>query len=211
MDDNYKGFKLRDFDDICDEDQYDKLEAENNITECLMIHNKKNWDKIRGGKYTRFDIDYSFPDNDYIKHLPLCECGLPCDIKKNEDKNYLFFRCAKKNMWDKFKEDFEIYEEPCNFFMEYIIDKPLKLEEQNRRKILKELFKNSYWLRNVEVNDDTYPHQCIGGCCRTSKSIKLTYLNEKRNLCFDCFIDKNEKLEKKYNQNILNILLLENT
>jgi hypothetical protein len=114
-------------------------------------------------------------------------------------------------MWDKFKEDFEIYEEPCNFFMEYIIDKPLKLEEQNRRKILKELFKNSYWLRNVEVNDDTYPHQCIGGCCRTSKSIKLTYLNEKRNLCFDCFIDKNEKLEKKYNQNILNILLLENT
>lgn len=200
--DSYKSFKLRDFDDICDEDQYDKLEAENNITECLMLHNKDTWDKIRGGKYTRFDIEYRFPDNDYIKQLPLCKCGLPCDIRKNEDKNYLFFRCAKKNMWDKFKEDFEIDEEPCNFFMEYTKDKPLKLEEQNRSKNLKELFKKSYWLKNVEVNDETYPHQCIGGCGRTSKSIKLTYFDEKRNLCFDCFIDKNEELAKKYNQYI---------
>jgi hypothetical protein len=199
---SYKGFKLRDFDDICDEYQYDRLEAENNITECLMIHNKNTWDKIRGGKYTRFDIEYSFPDNDYIKHLPLCKCGLPCDIRKNEDKNYLFFRCAKKNMWNKFKEDFEIDEEPCNFFMEYTKDKPLKLEEQNRSKNLKELFKKSYWLKNIEVNDETYPHQCIGGCGRTSQSIKLTYFDEKRNLCFDCFIDKNEELEKKYNQYI---------
>jgi len=64
--DSYKDLKLRDFNDICDEDQYDKLEAENNITECLMLHNKETWYKIRGGKYTRFDIEYSFPDNDYI-------------------------------------------------------------------------------------------------------------------------------------------------
>lgn len=61
----------------------------------------------------------------------------------------------------------------------------------------KELFKKSYWLKNVEVNDETYPHQCIGGCGRTSKSIKLTYFDEKRNLCFDCFIDKNDELAKK--------------
>ncbi len=198
----YKGFKLRAFDDIFDEYQYDILEAENNITECLMIHNKKTWYKIRGGKYTRFDIEYSLPVNDYIKQLPLCKCGLPCDIKKNEDKNYLFFRCAKKNMWNKFKEDFEIDEEPCNFFMEYTKDKSLKLEEQNRNKTLKELFKKSYWLKNIEVNDETYPQRCIGGCGRTSKSIKLDYFDEKRNLCFDCFIDKNEDLKKKYVQYI---------
>lgn len=37
---NYKGFKLRDFNDECDEYQYDNLYAENNIAECLMIHNK---------------------------------------------------------------------------------------------------------------------------------------------------------------------------
>jgi hypothetical protein len=77
-------------------------------------------------------------------------------------------------------------------------DKPLILEQQNRSKNLKELFKKSYWLKNVEVNDETYPYQCIGGCGRTSKSIKLTYFDEKRNLCFDCFIDKNDELAKKY-------------
>jgi hypothetical protein len=86
--------------------------------------------------------------------------------------------------------------------MEYTKDNPLKLEEQNRSNNLKELFKKSYWLKNVEVNDETYPHECIGCCGRTSKSIKLTYFDEKRNLCFDCFIDKNEELAKKYNQYI---------
>ena len=200
---SYKSFKLRDFDNTCDEDQHNKLEAENNIAECLMMHNKEKWGKIRGGKYTRFDINYTFPDNQYIRHLPLCKCNLPCDIRKNEDKNYLFFRCAKKNMWDKFKEDFEIDDEPCNFFMEYTKDKPLKLEEQNRSKNIKELFKKSHWLKNVEVNDETYPRQCIGGCGRTSVSIKLSWSNEKRNLCFDCFKDKHDELAKKYDNNIL--------
>ena len=63
---------------------------------------------------------------------------------------------------------------------------------------MKELFKKSYWLKNVEVNEDNYPKQCVGGCFKTSKSIKLTYFNYKRNLCYDCFIDKNEELSKKY-------------
>lgn len=194
----YTIFKLRDFNDECEEYKYSKLEAENNITECLMIHNKDTWDKIRGGKYTRFDVEYKYPMNDYIKDLPLCKCGLPCDIRKNEDKNYLFFRCAKKNMWKEFKEIFDIEDEPCNYFMEYTKDKQLKLEQEDRSETLKELFKKSFWLNNVEINDENYPYQCIGGCGRTSKSKKLSYKNEKRNLCFDCFIEKNEELSKKY-------------
>ena len=79
-----------------EDDDYDNLFAENNITECLMLNNKDNWKKIRGGKYTRFDIEYTLPINDYIKNLPLCNCGLPCDIKKNDEHNFLYFRCAKK-------------------------------------------------------------------------------------------------------------------
>ena len=79
-------------------DYFDKLEAENNIAECLMIHNKDEWNKIRGGKYTRFDIEYKYPDNDYIKDLPLCKCGLhhiyhgtSCKICfKKELKTYSF-------------------------------------------------------------------------------------------------------------------------
>jgi hypothetical protein len=44
-----------------------------------------------------------------------------------------------------------------------------------------------------------YPKQCVGGCNRTSESIKLTYANQKRNLCFDCFIEKNEELKNNHN------------
>ena len=201
---NYKGFKLRDFNDECDEYQYDNLYAENNIAECLMIHNKDEWNKIRGGKYTRFDIEYKYPDNDYIKDLPLCKCGLPCDIKKNEDKNYLYFRCAKKNMWDKLREEFDIDDEPCNFFMEYTKDKQLKLNEnkrfEDRNKNLKELFKKSYWLKNIQECDDDEPEVCVGGCNKGYSYKKISYSYKERNLCYDCFIDKNEELAKKYNQ-----------
>jgi hypothetical protein len=199
----YQSLKLKAFNDEYEESQYDNLYAENNVTECLMIHNEEDWNKIRGGKYTRFDVEYKFPENNYIKDLPLCNCGLPCDIKKNEDKNYLFFRCAKKNMWDKFKQDFDINDQACDFFMEYTKDKKIKIEEQykfqERSKTLKELFKKSNWLKNIELNDDCYPNQCVGGCNRSSASIKLTFSNKKRNLCFDCFIDKNIELKEKYN------------
>lgn len=204
---NYKRFtlrdKLRDFNDESEEYQYDNLCAETNIAECLMIHKKNQWEKIRGGKYTRFDVEYKYPNNDYIKDLPLCHCGLPCDIRINEDKNYLYFRCAKKNLWDKLREEFDIYDEPCSFFMEYTKDKTLKVQEnkqlQERSKTIKGLFKKSFWLKNVEIHDEKYPNQCVGGCFRTSKSMKLSYNCEQRNLCFDCFIEQNDILANKYN------------
>jgi hypothetical protein len=198
----YKPYKLKRFDNEIGDDEYNGKDVENNITECLMIHNKETWNKIRGGKYTHFNVTYKFPINDNIQNLPICKCGLPCDVKKNKENNYLFFRCAKKNMWEEFKEQFDIDEESCNFYMEYSRDKPFKLEEtkkfEDRKGILKELFKKSSWLNNVEINDETYPKQCIGECNRTSKSIKLYFENKQRNLCYDCFIDKNEELSKKY-------------
>ena len=185
-----------------DDGEYDNLEAENNITECLMINNKDNWEKIRGGKYIRF-IDYKFPINEYVKELPICKCGVPCDIKKNEDKNYLFFRCSKKNMWDSFKELFDIYEEPCNFYMEYSKDKQFRLEEtkkfEDRNKMIKELFKKSFWLENIPEFVDTEPDVCIGGCNKGYCYNRISYNYKQRNLCYDCFIDKNEELTKKYN------------
>ena len=181
---------------------YDNLEAENNITECLMINNKDNWEKIRGGKYTRF-IEYKFPINEYVKELPICKCGIPCDIKKNEDKNYLFFRCAKKNMWDSLKEQFDIDEEPCNFYMEYSKDKQFRFEEttkfEDRNKTLKELFKKSYWLKNIPECNNTELDFCIGGCNKGDGYNKISYRYKERNLCYDCFINKNEELTKKYN------------
>jgi len=106
-------------------------------------------------------------------------------------------------MWESLKDQFDIDEEPCNFYMEYTTDKQFRIEETNkfqeRKNTLKELFKKAFWLENVEIDDEDEPYQCVGGCNRRSTSIKLTYHNEKRNLCFDCFINKNEELSKKYN------------
>jgi len=188
--DSYNGFKLRDFD--VNNEYSDNLEAENTIAECFMIHHKE-WQKIKGGKYTRFDIDYTFPENEYLKQLPLCNCGLPCDIKKN-DNNFLFFRCAKKNMWGKMKEEFGI-EDPCTFFMEYTKDKQLRMNEmkqfEDRKIILKELFKKSSWLEKVDIG-----YSCIG--CGSTTKATINYSNQPRTICYDCFINKNEEIAKKY-------------
>ena len=119
-------------------------ETENFIAECMMIgkgndgeyiHDFKD---IRGGKYTRFDCKYKFPDNyyiPYIKELPLCHCGLPCDVRKKDENDYLFFRCPKKNFWSKCKEYFDITDEPCSFFKKYTLDKNLKLQEEEKNNL----------------------------------------------------------------------------
>ena len=203
---DYMGLKLKDFNNECEVYNDDCLDAETNIVECLMIHNKDKWNNFRGGKYTRFDIDYKYPNNNYIKGLPLCKCGLPCDIRKNDDKEYLFFRCAKKNMWDKLKNEFDVDDSPCNFFMEYTKDKQLKLEEKNkfeeRKNILKKLFKKSYWLKNINnYEEDENGGQCVGGCGSSRKTKMISNYGEKICLCYDCFIDKNNELSKKYINN----------
>lgn len=97
----------------------------NFITEWMMlgkddgeyVHDFKN---IRGGKYVRFDCEYKFPVNDYIKNLPLCHCDLPCDVRKRDGNNYLFFRCPKKNFYSNFRDEFGIKDEPCSFYQKYI-------------------------------------------------------------------------------------------
>jgi len=190
-------------------DYFDKLEAENNIAECMMIHDKYNWEKIRGGKYTKFNCDYKFPINNYIKELPMCKCGVPCDIKKNDDKNYLFFRCAKKNMWENFKDVFDIEDEPCNFYMEYITDIEFRIDEKKRvanyKETFSDLIKKSFWLNNIACEiDDTVP-QCVS-CnkyvwCDRYREFNdngIEYGNERRLLCRNCFVNKNEELSQKY-------------
>ena len=60
----------------------------------------QKWSKISiiNLKGSLKSINYEFPNNDYIKGLPLCNCGLPCDVKKNINKNRLYFRCAKHSI-----------------------------------------------------------------------------------------------------------------
>ena len=77
------------------------LDEENFMVEWFM--NKKYGfncfpDNVRGGKYTNITNTYKeIYDKKYYNNLPLCKCGLPCDINKTEgeDGNF-FYRCPKK-------------------------------------------------------------------------------------------------------------------
>ncbi len=194
---------LEEFNNLDEEDdeldKYDNLFAENNITECLMLNNKDNWQKIRGGKYNRFNIEYTLPINEYIKNLPLCNCGLPCDIKKNDEHNYLYFRCAKKNMWSAMKEMFDIQDEPCKYFMKYTKDIEYKIYYDKKKKTISDLVNKSYWLKQLVGGQYSY---CVGGCGKEyDEDNTIRYSRRAINLCFDCFINKNDELSKKYNIN----------
>ena len=65
---------------------------------------------------------------------------------------------------------------------------------------IKELFKTSPWLKRVEITG----LECVGGCGKTDRSMKMFYKGKKRNLCLDCFIDKNEELSRRYSLPVLN-------
>ena len=187
-----KEFNIDEYDDEYD----DNLFVENNITECLMLNSKDNWKKIRGGKYTRFDIEYTLPINEYIKNLPLCNCGLPCDIKKNDEHNYLYFRCAKKNMWSTMKEKFDIQDEPCKYFMKYTKDIEYKLYYEQLKKKMNDLVNKSYWLKQLV---GAQYELCVGGCGKEyDGNNTIRYARRAINLCFDCFINKNKELSKKF-------------
>ena len=179
-----------------DDDEYEHLFIENNITECLILNNKGNWKKIRGGKYTRFDVEYALPINEYIKNLPLCHCGLPCDIKKNEEHNYLYFRCAKKNMWSDMKEEFDIQDEPCKYFMKYTKDIEYKIYYDKKKKFIRDLVNKSYWLWKLVGGQYEF---CVGGCGKEyDEDNTIRYSRRAINLCFDCFINKYDELSNKY-------------
>ena len=71
-----------------------------------MLHKKEDWVLVRGGKYTNDNKSYIFPEKTLGKEIPICKCGFPCDIRHHKD-NYLYFRCAKKNIWEHIKDKFD--------------------------------------------------------------------------------------------------------
>ena len=177
-----------------EEENFDYLWTENFITEKLMIDNQDG-KNIRGGKYTKFNTEYCFPSNNLVKELPNCHCGFPCDIRKNDDENYLYFRCAKKNMWDKLIEEFEIEDVSCNFFMKYINDTSYNTEYEHRKERIKQLLKISGWLQNLVGCQHEF---CIGGCGKTyDGTYSIRYARRAINLCFDCFLDDKIRMKLK--------------
>ena len=190
---------------IDDESEYDKYEVENTLTECLMLHTN-DYIRIKGGKYIRMDDDTHFNmtlglKNNMINYLPFCKCGLPCDVKR--EHNHLFFRCAKKNMWSDMKDNFNtivVDSSQCDFEkiyedgIDYITAYKTKITEL-KDQIFK-LTRRSRWLEKLEGG--TY-ELCVGGCGKLyNGSNTVRYNGSSINLCFTCFIEKNDELSKKY-------------
>jgi predicted GIY-YIG superfamily endonuclease len=188
----YRKQDLMYFDSDC-EGLYNHLDAENAIVECLGMHNPDEWNSIRGGKYTR-DIVYSRPNIPELLNIPLCHCGYPCDIKKNSDKGYLFFRCAKKNMWDGFRDVFDVMDEPCKFYQEYTRDLKFRTEAiKERKEVAKHcgnLIANSPWLGRVE---ECGYKNCL--VCNVENYKPMVYNDIKRRVCTSCFFGRYDEVE----------------
>ena len=98
-----------------------------------------------------------------------------------------------------------------------------RTDKINKKEILRTLFKQSDWLVNVpsfesrsykydsgkkyawcicsediaDIDDD--PIDIEGGCNNNYKGSMITYQNIRKCLCYDCFIQYNDELSKKYN------------
>ena len=95
-----------------------------------------------------------------------------------------------------------------------------RTDKINKKEILRTLFKQSDWLVNVpsfesrsyelyyrqaawcicsEDNEGDDPIDIEGGCNNNHKGSMITYQNIRKCLCYDCFIQYNDELSKKYN------------
>jgi len=179
-------------------------EIENIIVESIMYNNNE-YEKIRGGKYCRFDIDYKKPTRNII--IPFCNCDLPCDFNL-KDKYY--FRCPKKNMYENFKEIFE-EKKSCNFHLEYKYKENFKIENEE-----KQIDKND-WLENIPTHNEKsggethFTAYCIGYkdydseeeepehmCHKYKKKDMKMYKGIRLCICNDCFINNYDEIKKRY-------------
>jgi len=110
----------------------DNLFIENRFTERLLWERRNNheygtgkeWYRVRGGKYTRENLDETFYGHkwasedpkryygasnpvvnfieEHVVDRPLCHCGMPCEVKI-KDKKLLYFVCALKNVFENLR------------------------------------------------------------------------------------------------------------
>lgn len=101
---------------------YDLIKnVENNVVECMKIHKKDEHNKIRGGYYTKIDHKYPLPNNLYMEYLPLCKCGLPCNVDLKN--SFFYFECPKV----KFKVG-----DSCDFYQEYTLDEEFRKKRRSK-------------------------------------------------------------------------------
>lgn len=172
--------------------------AENFVTEQMMCKRVPN-QTVRGGKYTRFgkDNNYYVRSTSIDSVIPLCECGIICDV--HENKGRLFFRCGRENLhWveDYMGDaDFHIESGRCDYYELYEGDNAMReLREQQRkdrgRRLLDRREKFPYW----NYWGGKYEGQCVL-CCKPRREEQMVTNGESSpyagpsDVCISCFMD----------------------
>lgn len=183
-----------------DDTQY--LSIENHITELLMYLRSKennpdfmfddgNWEKVRGGKYTRhvehWEINPTLKmKEETVVDRPCCDCGFPAEVKISKDKNFIYFVCSMKNIWGDFSPGLA-YAAPCDFYKVYTDDVYVKKQYEINKNRLKEP-----WCENLPKEFD----RCIK--CNEIQYNMIWALGSRRQICYKCFSHKYDELKKEY-------------
>jgi hypothetical protein len=119
----------------CDEDKQSACLLENRITERLAVITPNSQYKVRGGKYCKQTYNFfSKP----IEDRPLCNCGLPCEVKLKIDKTKIYFVCPIPTDWcDDFNTGLNV-PRGCNFWKEF--EPYRKLREVSNRNYARQKF-----------------------------------------------------------------------
>jgi hypothetical protein len=84
--------------------------------------------------------------------------------------------------------------------MKYTKDIEYNIYYEQHKKKINDLVNKSHWLRNLVGGMYEY---CVGNCGKQyDGNNTIRYSRKSINLCFDCFINKNDELSKKYTSNI---------
>lgn len=199
-----------------EDSNYRFLEVENLITERYMYEKKEDWWKVRGGKYTKILSDpaeiclplkaqyfYHKLKHKAIIDRPLCHCGYPCEVVKN-NQHIIYFKCPlnfNKNAWWDNSIPITV-PEPCEYWSKYEGDSKKRAVYLAKEELYKEYIIQD-WVDSLPQLPERQPQEQIYSCLKCKKMhYAPIFKNGYRCVCRNCFIKYNDDLRKNYKNNI---------
>ena len=197
---SYKeSFECNSFQTECEDwDEEDKdasLEVERHITERYIYEYRNTDASIRGGPYTsreRYN-NFRFGKNfkDILIDRPLCDCGYPCEVKIQKDKEKVWFVCALKNVWKDFYEGLD-RDDPCDFRQEFVSYRTSR-EKYLEQKTTNDKRRYEWWVSRLP---DYEWQPCVK--CNDEYYKPLWSRGNEYAVCDDCFYSKYDELKNEY-------------
>jgi len=203
---SYKeSFEQNSFQEECEiwdeEDKSDSLQVERHITERYIYEYRNTGASIRGGPYTTYQRYNNFRFGNNFKDVsidrPLCDCGYPCEVKIQKDKQKVWFVCPLPKNWDDFYEGVD-RDDPCDFWQEFVSyrssrEKYLKQNAENDKNKSERIKKQcEFWVRCL-------PKYNYQPCMKCDEGYTpLWSRGNKYAICEDCFHSNYEELKKEY-------------